>query len=138
MLTSVLPLVALVAVHVAAVPVDTTVCDVLANPSAFDGKLVRFRAGVLTEWHHGIALMGRDCQGAIQLASTGAVPAEQTEAFDAAVGTPLKGGFDRTAVATFTGRISWKPRKERAYMDNPLKLAAHLIHQIEVSPRWSR
>jgi hypothetical protein len=111
------------------------VCAVLANPGGFKGERVRFQAGVRTDWHHGIALIDRDCQGAIQLGSTDAVPDEQSKAFDAAVGTPLNGGNGRTAVAIFTGRISWE---KRGYMDNPLKLEAQSIEQIQVSPRWAR
>jgi len=119
-------------------PLDTTVCAVLADPSAFSGKLVRFRAGVLTDWHHGIALLDRSCRGAIQLSSTDAVSIQQSEALDAAVGTLVNGGPNRTAVATFTGRVSWESQKSNDYMDNPLKLDAHVIERIEVSPRWER
>jgi len=116
-------------------PVDTTACAIVQNPQAFNRKVVRFRAGVMTDWHHGIALFHSGCGGAIQLGSTDAVPPKQSHAFDKAVGTRLDQGFDRTAMATFTGRISWKRQAERGWFDNPLKLEAHLIENVKVYPR---
>lgn len=116
-------------------PRDTTVCAVVQNPQAFNRKLVRFRADVLTDWHHGIALIQSGCRGAIQLGSVDAVPPKQSQDFDQAVGTRLNPGVDRTATATFTGRISWKPHAEPGWFDNPLRLEAHLIEAVNVHPR---
>jgi hypothetical protein len=116
-------------------PVDTTACAVMQKPQAFNRKIVRFRAGVLTDWHHGIALIHSGCGGGIQLESIDAVPPKQSRAFDEAVGTRLNPGFDRTAMATFTGRVSWKRQTERRWFDNPLKFEAHLIENVKVYPR---
>jgi len=116
-------------------PRDTTVCAVLENPQSFNDRIVRFRANVLTDWHHGIALIQSGCQGAIQLGSVDAVPPKQSRDFDEAVGTRLNPGLDRMATATFTGRISWKPGRERGWFDNPLKLEAHLIEEVKTGPR---
>ena len=139
MITSVAPLIALVAVQAGLSPVETTVCNVIANPSAFDGKLVRFRAGVATDWTHGMFLMDRSCEGRIQLSFMNAVPVDEAKAFDKAVGTELNGGFDRTAVATFTGHISWKPKNDDDdFRYNAFKFKPQQINQIEVSRRWKR
>jgi hypothetical protein len=116
-------------------PRDTTVCAVLKNPPSFNEKIVRFRATVLTDWHHGIALIQSGCQGAIQLGSVDAVPPKQSRDFDEAVGTRLNPGVDRAATATFTGRILWRPRAERGWFDNPLKLEALLIEDVKTAPR---
>lgn len=138
-MTSVAAAFALAALQTVANPVGTTVCGVLANPSAFDGKVVRFRAGVRTDWTHGMYLIDRGCKGAIQLVSIEAVEPNTEKAFDEAVGTELNGGFKRTAVATFTGLISWKPEApvgELRY--NPIKFVAHVIQEVEVSRKWNR
>jgi hypothetical protein len=119
----------------ASIPVDTTLCAIVQNPKAFNGKVVRLRAGVLTDWHHGMALIHSGCSGAIQLGSIDAVPSKQSEAFDTTVGTPMNGGYERTAMATFTGRISWKSASEQGWFNNPLKLDAHLIESVKVYPR---
>lgn len=117
------------------IPLNTTVCAVVQNPRAFNQKVVRFRAGVLTDWQHGIALIHSGCRGAIQLGSIDAVPAKQSRAFDRAVGTPLNPGLDHTAMATFTGRISWNPTDKPRYFDNPLKLDARRIENLKIYPR---
>lgn len=84
-------------------PLVVSVCDITRNPMAHNGKVVRFRAAVLTDWHHGIVLFVKGCRGGIQLASTDTAPAAETRALDLAIGTPLNGGHHRTAMATFTG-----------------------------------
>jgi len=83
-------------------------------------------------------LIDRDCVGSIQVATMDAVLAAEAEAFDEAVGNETNGGFDRTAVATFTGRISWEPRNTGDFRYNPLSFSAQQIHEIEVSRRWTR
>lgn len=65
---------------------DTTLCALVHRPDAFDGKMVRFRAGVLTDWDQGTVLVHTGCKGGVQLHSTDAVPAEQSQALDKAVG----------------------------------------------------
>ena len=129
-------LIVIASVQTADDAVDTTVCDIISNPKAFDGRLVRLRAGVQPAWPHGIYLIDQHCVGRIQLASTQAVPADQARAFDAAVGDEFTGGFDRTAVATFIGRVAWKPISGGQIHYNPFKVTVQQIHQIEVSRKW--
>lgn len=116
-------------------PVVVSVCAITRNPMAYNGKVVRFRAAVLTDWHHGIQLFVKGCRGGIQLASTDNAPAAETRALDLAIGTPLNGGNDRTAVATFTGRIKWRQRPKQApFFYNPLIVDVFRISSVETSP----
>ena len=113
-------------------PIDAPLCAITRSPMAYNGKIVRFRAAVLTDWHHGIQLFVEGCRGGIQLASTDHAPAVEGHALDAAIGTPLNGGYDRTAVATFTGRIMWRRRTRQApFFYNPLAVDAYRISSIE-------
>jgi hypothetical protein len=111
--------------------VDTTLCAVVAKPKAFSGKVVRFRAGVFTDWQHGTVLVHSGCQRGIELSSTDGVPSDQSKAFDEAVGTSLDGGRDRTAMATFTGHFSFHPGARQGAFDNPLKFNAGRIEDIK-------
>lgn len=116
-------------------PLVVSVCDITRNPMAHNGKVVRFRAAVLTDWHHGIVLFVKGCRGGIQLASTDTAPAAETRALDLAIGTPLNGGHHRTAVATFTGRIKWRQRtKQTPFFYNPLAVDVFRISRIETGP----
>lgn len=116
-------------------PVVASVCAITRNPMAYNGKVVRFRAAVLTDWHHGIQLFVKGCRGGIQLASTDTAPAAEARALDLAIGTPLNGGYDRTAAATFTGRIKWRQRtKQTPLFYNPLAVDVFRISSIETGP----
>jgi hypothetical protein len=120
---------------VSAKPVASSLCSISRNPLAYNGTVVRFRAAVLTDWHHGIQLFVKGCRGGVQLASTDAAPAADGRALDVAIGTPLDGGYDRTVVATFIGRIMWRPRtKLRPHFYNPLAIDVYRITDIETGP----
>jgi len=41
-------------------PLGTTVCKILENPAAFDGKLIRVRAPVVAAWNE-FEIIGREC-----------------------------------------------------------------------------
>lgn len=97
MITLLISLVAFVAaVHAGPMTEETSLCAVVARPKAFEGKVVRFRAGILTNWQHGMVLVHTGCRRGIQLTSTDAVPPSEAKAFDEAVDTPLDGGRERT------------------------------------------
>jgi hypothetical protein len=113
----------------------TSLCALVAGPEAFDGKLVRFRAGVLTDWHHGTLLVHSGCQGGVELTSTDQVPSGESEALDRAVGVPLDGGRDRTAMATFTGYFSIRPSKPLPASDIELKFSATRIECVVIYPK---
>ena len=113
-------------------PVEAPLCAITRNPMEYNGKVVRFRAAVLTDWHHGIQLFVKGCRGGIQLASTDAAPDAEGRALDVAIGTPLDGGRDRTALATFTGRIMWRQRTSQTpFFFNPLAIDVFRITNIE-------
>lgn len=116
-------------------PTETALCAIVQTPRAFDGKVVRFRAGVLTDWRHGTVLVHAGCKGGIELSSTEGVPHEQSNALDSAVGNPMTGGYDRTAMATFTGKFSWKRGKQEGWLQNPLQFDAYAIQTIKIYPR---
>lgn len=115
--------------------VEAPLCAIVLNPHAYSGRIVRFRAAVLTDWHHGIVLFSQNCRGGIQLASTDDAPPAEAAALDDAVGTPLNGGYDRTAVATFTGRIEWRQRSPRPHFYNPLAITVYRVSRVKVQPR---
>jgi hypothetical protein len=120
---------------VSAEPVAATLCSIAHNPMAYNGKVVRLRAAVLTDWHHGIQLFVKGCRGGVQLASTDAAPAADARALDAAIGTPLNGGYDRTVVATFIGRIVWRPRtSQTAHFHNAQAIDVQRITDIKTGP----
>ncbi len=131
--------VALVTVHQAsAAQTDTTVCAIVQNPRAFNGKSVRFRADVLTDWRHGTVLIDSNCKVGITLSSTTSVPQDQADALVRGVGHPMDGGRNRTATATFTGTFSWKPfaPDERQHsFQNAFNFDARSVHDIETRPR---
>lgn len=116
-------------------PGVATLCAVLHHPKWFDGKLISFRAGVLTDWRHGTVLIHSGCRGGIELSSTDHAKPEQAEALDRAVGTPLDGGWDRTAMATFTGRFYLRTGPRQSAFDNVFKFDAHSIEKIQTYPR---
>jgi hypothetical protein len=121
---------------VSAKPVEASLCSISRDPMAYNGKVVRFRAAVLTDWHHGIQLFAKGCRGGVQLASTDSAPAADGRALDVAVGTPLNGGYDRTVVATFIGRIMWRPRtKQTPRFYNPLAIDVQRITDIKTGPK---
>jgi hypothetical protein len=129
----------LATVQSAASPIEATLCDVLAEPSTFDGKVVRLRAGVSTDWTHGMYLIDLGCKGAIQVADLDAISPAEKKTFEKAVGTELNRGFRRTAIATFTGRISWRPHTETDdFRYNPFRLSVQKIERVEVSRKWTR
>lgn len=116
------------------VALETTLCAMVERPQAFSGKLVRFRAGVLTDWQHTTVLVHSGCKRGVELSSTDAVPSEESEALNKAVGTPLDGA-DRTAIATFTGRFWLRTGSPQHAFDNPFKFEADRIERINVYRR---
>ena len=119
------------------VAVETTLCALVASPKAFDGKVVRFRAGVLTDWHHGMLLVHSGCQRGVKLTSTDAVPSHQSKALDEAVGTPLDGA-ERTAMATFTGHFSVSTGERQHARNSLLMFNAERIEGVQVYRRKER
>ena len=77
-------------------PVQTTLCAVVRSPQTYNGKVIRFRAGVLTDWHHGTVLVHSHCRNGVELTSTDEATPQQSQALDTAIGTPMDGGYDRT------------------------------------------
>ncbi len=117
---------------------QTPLCDVVATPEAFDGKVVRFRAGILTDWQHGTVLVHTGCQRGIQLTSTDAVPPDESKAFEDAVGTPLDGGRERTAMATFTGRFSLRRSNPKAASGSLFEFSAQRIENVDAHHNKNR
>jgi len=115
--------------------VETTLCAVMARPEAFNGRLVRFRAGVMTDWQHATVLVHSGCQHGMALSSTNAVPSNESQNYDEAVGTPLTGGRDRTVMATFTGRFSLRGSERQGAFDNSFEFNAQRIQHVEVYPK---
>lgn len=117
---------------------ETSLCQIVHKPMSYNGKVVRFRAGVLTDWHHGIQLFIKGCRGGVQLISTDAAPQSEALALDQAIGNPLNGGYDRTVFAMFTGRIVWRPRTSKTpQFYNPLAVDAYRITGIQIRPHTS-
>lgn len=109
-------------------PIRTSVCAVIANPRAYDRKVVTVRADVLTDWHHGSILVDPSCKGGFNYWDD-AAPRHEARALDHAIGTLLDGGGDRTASATFTGRVTWHPRK-RSFFQSPFELRLTRIENV--------
>src|ERR1700689_4802617 len=47
-------------ISISAQTVDTTVCDILANPQSFDGKIVRIKGGVIAGFEE-FGIRGTNC-----------------------------------------------------------------------------
>ena len=60
------------------------------------------------------------------------MPSTESKALDEAVGTPLDGGRERTAMATFTGRFSLRRSEPQSAFDNQLKFSAERIERVDV------
>ena len=121
----------------AAEPIHTQLCKLVATPKHFTGKKVTFEADVVTDWHHGTVLTDSQCKGGIELTSTEEVPRAENAALDEAVGTPLTGGYNRSARAIFTGVFYWKPAPagQQAHFFNPRQFTAANITNVSVRQR---
>ena len=91
-------------------PVEASLCDIITNPVAYDGRVVRFRAAVLTDWKHRTILFSKSCHGVIDIDDY-RTPAAEAQTLSDAIGTPMGGGLDRTAIATFSGKLSYTPER---------------------------
>ncbi len=122
---------------VGAEPIPTHLCNLVADPARFGGKRVTFAADILTDWQHGTVLTDSTCKGGVELTSTEAVAEAEIAAMDKAVGTPLTGGYNRTARATFTGVFYWKPALpgQQAHFYNARQFAAENVTNVSVHQR---
>lgn len=93
-------------------PIAVTICELSANPTNFDGKLVIFKAGFESDGIERSLLIDKSCPD-----KTGPLPyvpdgSPGAKAFDDAIwiGVPIT--LDRTITATFTGVFHYVSKPE--------------------------
>jgi hypothetical protein len=88
-------------------PLHTTVCQIAKHCGPYDGKIVRFRASVLSDWFENIILSDPACEGGVMpLFSEEALEKRDVLAFHNELLKGKPGDLDLLITATFTGRIS--------------------------------
>jgi hypothetical protein len=93
-------------------PVEAGVCDLIASPAAFNGKLVRFTAQFESDGIERSILLGETCPqkgGLMPYVVDGATGAK---AFDDAIYLGHPGTLDKTITATFTGTFHYLAKPE--------------------------
>jgi hypothetical protein len=87
-------------------PIETTVCDIVADSQRFDGRQVRFFARFQSDGLEHSALVDSKCsRGIIPFTADGVENHSDIEAFDRALEQGQRGTMDKRIVATFTGRF---------------------------------
>ncbi len=111
--------------------VVTTVCEVVKNGAAFDGKYISVRGFVIAGVGHGIIVANDDCSGGLSLNPPEAT--REREDYLAFMRTVLSqgGGFTRESrsrvVAKFNGLMEYHPKEHRKWV-----LRADCISDVEV------
>jgi hypothetical protein len=111
--------------------VVVTVCEVVKNGAAFEGKYISVRGFVIGGVGHGIVVVNDDCSGGLSLDPPEAV--REREDYLAFMRTVLKegGGFTRDSksrvVAKFDGLLEYHPKEHRKWV-----LRADRISEVEV------
>ena len=102
--------------------VFTSVCDIVKNGAAFDGKHIKTRAFVVGGVPHGIVLVEDNCRGGLTLDASESV--REHDDYLAFMRTILaeKGGFTRDSVsrlsATFYGLLTYHPNDHQKWVLN--------------------
>ena len=94
-------------------PIETTVCDVVASPAAFNEKLITFTATFESDGIERSLLLGKTCPtkgGMLPYVLEGAPGAKAFD--DALYGTGQPGTLDKTITATFTGTFHYLAKPE--------------------------
>jgi hypothetical protein len=87
-------------------PIETTVCQLVSGCSAFNGKRVRFRASVESDWFEHTALVDQKCdRGVVPETSEEADKRPDVTAFNRAMAQGKPGTTDLHINAIFTGRF---------------------------------
>lgn len=97
------------------------ICEVLAHPGNYDGKLISISGAFHTDWHHGATIVGEPCNLGIVFGGNANLgePWTRIEA--------TRGRHDLTISITVTGRFKWAPDDAHMY---PLR---HVIAVDEIT-----
>jgi hypothetical protein len=91
-----------------ALPISTSVCEVLAHPAKYDGKYVRFTASFESDGIERSILTSEKCrQGIIPFPPSDTRAHPDVDALDFG----RAGTSDKKVSPTFTGRFRWKAPK---------------------------
>jgi len=91
-------------------PFETTVCNLVAHCKGLNGRRVKFRASVMSDWFEHTALVDPKCKrGIVPRTSDGADKRPDVDAFNRALEQGKPGTTDLSITATFTGRFSCQP-----------------------------
>jgi hypothetical protein len=105
-------------------PMNTTICKIVIHCGTYDGKIVRFRASVWSDWFEKIALSDPKCDGGIiPLVSQKSLEKPDVQAYYNEVVKGKPGDWDLLITATFTGRLICE--------SNSPKYTGHRIIQID-------
>jgi hypothetical protein len=93
-------------------PIAVTICELNANPTTFDGKLIIFKAEFESDGIERSLLIDKSCPD-----KTGPLPyvpdgSPGAKAFDDAIETGRPGTLDKTITATFTGIFHYLSKPE--------------------------
>ncbi|HEY1224764.1 MAG TPA: hypothetical protein VGE54_06010 [Brevundimonas sp.] len=103
------------------------ICEVLAHPAAYDGKLISISGIFRTDWHHGAIIIGEPCGWGIVFGGN----ANLGEPWTRIEGT--RGHHDVKISIAVIGRFRWNPDDASMY---PLKhvIAVDAITSLEIQP----
>jgi hypothetical protein len=110
---------------------SATVCEVVKNGAAFDGRYISLRGFVIGGVGHGIVVLNDDCSGGLSLNPPETVREHQD--YLAFMSTVIKegGGFTRESksrvVAKFDGFLQYHPKAHRKWV-----LRADRISDVEI------
>lgn len=92
------------------VPVQTSVCQLVANCKEFNDRIVQFRASVNSDWFEHTALVEQACHLGIVPKTTDATDKRPgVDAFNRALERGRPGRTDLTITATFVGHYVCQP-----------------------------
>jgi hypothetical protein len=114
--------------------VNTSICELVADPQRFSGKIVEVQAQYESDGIHSRVLVDPKCPGGI-------LPSGQ--AHDPLVGSSLlealqhgcPGTRDKQIVATWIGEYHWEPENKPGSGKAPRWLDVQKIENLEVKPR---
>ena len=114
-------------------PAFTSLCDIVARPAAYDGKVVRIRASVLSDGIERTVLTDLDCPG-LGIVPESVGPMSKVPGMSElqnAIYRGVPGTTDKHIEATFTGAFDWRPTQ-------PLKRVLRVTAVSEMIARASQ
>lgn len=86
-----------------------SICEVVAHPADYDGKLITISGEFLTDWRHAAVVVGDPCRVGIVFGGQADLGEPWARIKD------TQGRYDLTIRLTVTGRYRWDPHAAQMY-----------------------